>query len=103
MGLGTGAVREEFATDLFPRNSGTGISAVLGESALELRHELRRDGPRFVRRIGSDGVPQLFDELQPLGDGQSSELLEVNGALGHRINVRGDLPRGERCGWHANA
>ncbi len=71
---------------------------MLGETAIEFRGEFRRERQRVVRCLISDRVPEIFDELKSLGDGELTELIEIDGALSHDGKVATDARMGKRKG-----
>jgi hypothetical protein len=69
---------------------------MLRETAIEFRGEFRRERQRVVRCLISDRVPEIFDELKSLGDGELTELIEIDGALSHEGKVATEPRMGKR-------
>jgi hypothetical protein len=59
---------------------------VVGETFVKFARQLRGEREGIVGSILGNAIPEVFDELQPIRNGELSELLEVD-AFSHGRNV----------------
>jgi hypothetical protein len=74
---------EDLGADLSPGTGSRGVALVFGEAPLEFRREFGRDWQRLVRTVLGDGVPEVLDELEALGDSQATQRFEVERRASH--------------------
>jgi hypothetical protein len=76
---------------------------MFGEPTVQFLRQFGREWERLIWSLFGDGIPQIFDELQTLGDRKLSELIEIQGAFRHTCNVNSANCSGKRDAVHANA
>src|SRR5689334_23923879 len=74
---------EDLGADLGPRARRGWVALVFGEAPVKLGGEFGRDGECLVRTVLGDGVPEVLDELQALGDAEAAQGFEVERGAGH--------------------
>lgn len=72
---------------LLPWNARRRIGVRFSEAPVEFRGYLWRHRKRLIRRVLRDGVPEIADELEPLGDRQAPKRLKVKRGITHERKV----------------
>jgi hypothetical protein len=87
-------VSKDSLPHLFPAEGAFAALVEILDATIELGEERRRHREVRRRSLDGDGVPDVLDKLEPLGNGQPSERFEVDGGLAH---VRNLSSREEDC------